>query len=115
MSDGNKASASSSDVLTGTSYQITDLTNGVTYNAGVTAVDVNDNESTMPATAVCTAMPVTVQDFFQLYKGAGGKDMGGFCAMGRSPGAAAGTGALVVVGVALWGFAAVRRRKGGRA
>ena len=115
LTDANKASATVSDDLTEKSYQITDLTNGLTYNAGVTAVDVNDNESTLPATAICTGMPVVVQDFFQLYKSAGGKDMGGFCAMGRSPGAAAGTGVLVALGLAFWGFATARRRNGGRA
>jgi len=79
--DGGKEadSVSSSDLLTATSYKVSDLTNELEYWFGVTAVDDADNES--PLSAVSSAMPIEAYDFFEYYKdgGAGGGEKGGFC------------------------------------
>ncbi|MCO4763158.1 MAG: hypothetical protein KC502_16695 [Myxococcales bacterium] len=67
---------SRSDLLTGSSYQITGLTNGETYYVAVTTMDANENES--GAAKVVEAMPVPVQDLWQSYKASGGASEGGY-------------------------------------
>ena len=61
------------------SHQITGLENGVEYYFGVAAVDANANEG--PLSAVSTAMPVPVLDFFEAYRSGPevGHDKGGYC------------------------------------
>lgn len=77
--DANKTdeSVDSSGLVTGTSYQVEGLENDTEYWFGVVAVDASENES--PLSALTSAMPVEVDDFFELYKGAGGAAQGGFC------------------------------------
>lgn len=98
----------SSDRLTGTSFQITGLTNGVPYNVTVVAVDEDDNESS--PSAIKTASPVQVQDLWQYYKANGGTEEGGYAPCSASPDGRARSGLLgllVLVGVVLL----VRRHK----
>lgn len=75
--DSNRSEASRSDAITGKSYRVSGLENGVEYWFGVVAVDENDNES--PLSAVTSAMPVPSYDLFEYYKEAGGRESGGFC------------------------------------
>ncbi len=75
--DSNRSEASRSDAVTGKSYRVSGLDNGVEYWFGVVAVDENDNES--PLSAVTSAMPVPSYDLFEYYKEAGGRESGGFC------------------------------------
>ena len=65
--------------VTGRSYQVKGLENNVEYWYGVTAVDTNDNEG--PLSAVSSAMPIEVLDFFEAYKAGPevGREEGGFC------------------------------------
>jgi hypothetical protein len=60
-----------------TSFQITGLTNDVTYEVWMTAVDVAMNESEDSNTM--TGTPEPVEDFFEYYRGQGGGEDGGFC------------------------------------
>ena len=99
LSDGNKASASSSDALTGSSYQLTDLIDDQEYYFGVVAIDPNDNESPLTASSLGTGTPIRVLDFYQVYKNAGGADPGGFCAVGRSGGSPVAVFALLALAV----------------
>lgn len=69
--------AKSKGDISGTSYQIGGLDVGTTYYVGVAAVDEFDNESVL--SQLTTGMPVTVSDFWESYKGAGGQEEGGFC------------------------------------
>lgn len=75
--ESNRSEASRSDAVTGKSYRVSGLDNGVEYWFGVVAVDDNDNES--PLSAVTSAMPVPSYDLFEYYKEAGGRESGGFC------------------------------------
>lgn len=75
--DKTKDTASHSDRITGKSYRVTDLENGVEYWFAVAAVDENENES--PLSAVSSAMPVPSYDLFEYYKQQGGRETGGFC------------------------------------
>jgi len=75
--DSNRSEASRSDAVTGKSYQVSGLENGIEYWFGVVAVDENDNES--PLSAVSSAMPVPSYDLFEYYKEQGGREQGGFC------------------------------------
>lgn len=75
--DSNRTEASRSDAITGKSYRVSGLENGVEYWFGVVAVDQNDNES--PLSAVTSAMPVPSYDLFEYYKEQGGREKGGFC------------------------------------
>lgn len=75
--DQGKLLAKKSDAITAKSYQITGLQNGVEYWFGVTAIDKHENESIL--SAVSSAMPVEVEDFFEHYKSLGGREQGGFC------------------------------------
>jgi hypothetical protein len=59
------------------SYELRGLSNGVAYKASVVAVDSFGNESVIGA-IVC-ATPEEVDDFWEVYKKAGGEDDGGFC------------------------------------
>ena len=70
----------------GSSGKITGLKDGVVYAVGVAAVDSFDNPGKLSNIACAT--PVPVDDFFDLYKEAGGKGGGGFCTLSDAPGAA---------------------------
>ncbi len=60
-------------------HQVTGLDNNVMYYYAVAAVDENGNEG--PLSAVSTAMPVPVYDFFEAYRSPPevGHDKGGYC------------------------------------
>jgi hypothetical protein len=60
-------------------HQLTGLENNVPYWFAVAAVDVNGNEG--PLSAISTAMPVPVLDFFEAYRAGpeAGHDKGGYC------------------------------------
>lgn len=73
----NRKDVSQSDPVTGKSYRVSGLENGVEYWFAVAAVDENDNES--PLSAVTSAMPVPSYDLFEYYKSSGGRETGGFC------------------------------------
>jgi len=77
FSNATRTNASVAGPMSGTSYQIEDLTNDVTYYYAVSALDENDNESQI--SVVSAAMPINVSDFWEKYREAGGTDDGGFC------------------------------------
>jgi hypothetical protein len=57
------------------------LLNGTTYAVAVAAVDTAGNSG--PLSAVACGTPQEVDDFFELYRRAGGKGGGGFCSISR--------------------------------
>lgn len=59
------------------SYRISGLQLGKTYYVGVVAVDEYDNASGV--SELVSAVPVSVSDFWESYKDAGGGEDGGFC------------------------------------
>lgn len=87
-----------------TSANAGDLTNGVNYAVAVAGVDRVGNSG--PLSSVACGSPQPVDDFFELYRRAGGKGGGGFCAIGADPSRAG----LAALGVALLAFALRRRR-----
>jgi hypothetical protein len=89
-------------------YTITGLTNGVTYNLVVSAVDGYGNVGP-PSAEVCD-YPAPVNDFWQTYEGAGGGG-GGFCALET---VGAGGGSLAAVGGFIAAAAFFRRRRAHR-
>ncbi len=60
-------------------YTIVGLTNGVTYNVAVAAVDGSGNIG--PASTVVCDYPAPVVDFWNAYRNSGGLAGGGFCAL----------------------------------
>ncbi len=77
FSNATRTNATVAGPMSGTSYQITDLDNDVEYFFAVSSIDENDNESVI--SAVSSAMPVNVADFWETYQAAGGTEDGGFC------------------------------------
>jgi hypothetical protein len=98
-----------SDKSTG-SYTIKGLTNGVTYNVAVSAVDAYGNIGP-PSSEACD-YPAPVNDFFKTYRLDGGKAGGGFCAL-EAVGEPAGASIVSMVFGAS-AFALVRRRRKAR-
>jgi len=80
------------------------LQNGVTYAIAVAAYDELGNSGVLSSVACGTPQPV--DDFFELYRRAGGRGGGGFCAIGQEPSSAA----LALLGGGL-ALALVRRRR----
>ena len=64
---------------TGTTGKVTGLKNGVTYSIAVAAVDGVGNVGKL--SNVTCATPSPVDDFFKVYREAGGKGGGGFCSI----------------------------------
>lgn len=102
---------------TNTTFNISNLVDGVTYAVAVSAVD-NSGNPGPPSTPQCN-YPAPVNDFFDLYRDAGGLAGGGFCALQGGTKLDASTGSPVsswvavgATGIAL--LAAGRRRRRGR-
>ncbi len=89
------------------SYTIKGLTNGVTYNVAVAAVDSSGNVG--PPSAEQCDYPAPVNDFFKNYTTDGGKAGGGFCAL-EAVGMAGGSSAAFG-GVAAGAFVLLRYRR----
>ncbi|MBI3203661.1 MAG: hypothetical protein HYZ29_19135 [Myxococcales bacterium] len=87
-----------------TSANAGDLTNGVKYAVAVAGVDRVGNSG--PLSSVACGSPQPVDDFFELYRRAGGKGGGGFCALGAEPSQAG----LAALGLALLALGLRRRR-----
>ena len=61
-------------------YQLEGLVNNQAYYVGVTAVDSAGNQSGIcSSTALLQGTPLLVDDFWELYKAAGGQEEGGYC------------------------------------
>jgi hypothetical protein len=84
----------------------TGLQNGVSYAVAVATVDKLENHGKL-SNVVCK-VPVVVEDFFEIYRAAGGKGGGGFCGLSLNRGTS--LGALAMVGLLL-GLIVVRRRE----
>jgi hypothetical protein len=92
---------------TASAYTITGLTNGITYDVAIAGVDGSGNVG--PVSTCFSDYPAVVNDFFTLYRQAGGQAGGSFCALeavGEPVGAP-------IVGVAFGALALTmaRRRK----
>jgi hypothetical protein len=92
-------------------FNLSGLTNGNMYTVAVSAVDLFGNPGP-PSTEAC-ATPEPVDDFWKLYREAGGQAGGGFCALEVVGSRAGSSAALFAVG--LVGLAATRRRRRRRA
>ena len=88
-----------------TEANATGLVNGVTYAVAVAATDTLGNVG--PLSKVACGSPQPVDDFFELYRRAGGKGGGGFCAIGAEPSSAG----LALAGLALGAWLVRRRRR----
>ncbi len=77
FSNSTKNNVSVAGPMSGSSYQITSLDNDTEYFYAVSSVDENDNESVL--SAVSSAMPINVSDFWEHYRQSGGTEDGGFC------------------------------------
>lgn len=94
--------------LTATSGKVTGLVNNTTYSIAIAGVDTVGNVGRL--SNVQCAQPSPVDDFFKLYKEAGGEAGGGFCSTG-AVGHRAGTAALLMMSVAALARVVRRRRK----
>jgi hypothetical protein len=90
-----------------TSYPIKGLTNGTIYDVVVSAVDAVGNVG--PPSSCVHDYPAPVNDFWDLYKGAGGKSGGSFCALDAVGLPVGSAGLAGGIGVGL--LAAFRRRR----
>jgi len=81
------------------------LVNGVTYAVAVAAYDAVGNSG--PLSEVACGSPQVVDDFFELYRRAGGKGGGGYCAIAQEPA----PGALFALLAALGAFGLRRWRR----
>jgi hypothetical protein len=87
------------------------LTNGATYSVVVSAVDGSCNVGPQSTPEQCD-FPAPVNDFFKLYREAGGQAGGSFCALDA---VGAPTGATIVsIGFGAAAFALARRRRNAR-
>jgi hypothetical protein len=84
--------------------EATGLQNDVLYAVAVAGRDKFENPG--PLSAVVCGTPKEVNDFFEVYRRAGGEGGGGFCAVGAAPAYGAGF-LLIAAGFARW----VRRRR----
>jgi len=106
---GSDCNAGGGQTITGepnSSYTITGLENGATYNVVVAAVDATGNVG--PASPLTCDYPAPVKDFWKIYRDAGGKAGGGFCALetlGAPAGSAVAFGSLGAL------LAAILRRR----
>ncbi|HEU4536743.1 MAG TPA: hypothetical protein VFS00_21615, partial [Polyangiaceae bacterium] len=92
---------------TTSSYSIDGLKDGQNYRIGIASTDLVGNPGTL-SKVVCVT-PQRVDDFYQLYRDAGGDAGGGYCNL-RAPGGERGRFAVfVVVGLFAAAFAARRR------
>jgi hypothetical protein len=82
-----------------------DLVNGVTYAVAVAAYDSVGNSG--PLSEVACGSPQVVNNFFELYRRAGGKGGGGYCAIAAEPA----PGALFALLAALGAFGLRRWRR----
>ncbi|MBX3182978.1 MAG: fibronectin type III domain-containing protein [Polyangiaceae bacterium] len=85
---------------TATSGTVSGLTNFQEYVVGVSAVDNLGNAG--PLSELVCATPEPVDDFFELYRRAGGKGGGGYCAMSPSQAPARPLGVVVGLGMLGW-------------
>lgn len=92
----------------GTSGKVSGLKNGVRYSVAVAAVDGVGNVGKL--SNVTCATPSPVDDFFKVYRDAGGQAGGGFCTVTGGVGHGAGLAGLVFVGLAALGSTIRRRR-----
>ncbi len=92
----------------GTSGKVSGLKNGVRYSVAVAAVDGVGNVGKL--SNVTCATPSPVDDFFKVYRDAGGQAGGGFCTVTGGVGHGAGVAGLVLVGLAALGSTIRRRR-----
>ena len=95
---------------TGTSGKVTGLRNGFTYTIAVSAYDGVGNAG--PLSNVVCAAPTPIDDFFKLYKEAGGQAGGTFCALPDGPGTPGHLGTAAAIAAIALG--AMLRRRGRR-
>jgi hypothetical protein len=106
---GSDCNAGGGQTITGepnSSFTIMGLENGATYNVVVAAVDATGNVG--PPSPLTCDYPAPVKDFWKIYRDAGGKAGGGFCALetlGAPAGSAVAFGSLGAL------LAAILRRR----
>ena len=92
----------------GTSGRITGLVNGQRYAVAVASVDSVGNVGQL-SNVECNT-PTIVDDFYRVYRDAGGKAGGGFCAASGGVGHGAGVSGLILIALAAIGGSLRRRR-----
>lgn len=92
----------------GTSGRVTGLQNGVRYSVAVAAIDGVGNSGKL-SNVTCQS-PSPVDDFFKVYRDAGGQGGGGFCSVPGAIGHGAGLSGLALI-VAAAVASMLRRRK----
>jgi len=83
-----------------------DITVNTTYRIAVTVIDDHKNESLLSEVVTATTQPVT--DFYELYRGRGGMEEGGFCTVVDQPSPNV-PWAIGLVGLVYW----LKRRRPG--
>lgn len=92
----------------GTSGRITGLINGQRYAVAIASVDSVGNLGKL-SNVECNS-PTIVNDFYRVYRDAGGQAGGGFCAASGGVGHGAGVSGLVLIALAALGGSLRRRR-----
>jgi hypothetical protein len=92
---------------TATVAVVTGLTNGVKYTFAVSGVDVSGNSG--PTALIDCQTPAPIADFWDKYRGYGGKAGGAFCAL-DTPASPMGT-SIFAIGVVATAAALVQRRR----
>lgn len=94
-----------------TSGRVAGLRNGYTYSIGVAAIDGVGNVGTQ--SNIACAAPQPIDDFYKLYREAGGEGGGTFCTASGGIGRGVRLFALVIAGAAGVAWGARRRRRRG--
>lgn len=93
---------------TATEGHVKGLANGHAYSVAIAGVDSVGNVG--PLSNVVCASPEPTDDFYQLYRDAGGTAGGGFCSIGQGPASSKGPLGLAAVFVGTAIFFGIRRR-----
>jgi hypothetical protein len=111
LKDPGKYLCGSVSGLSATKGSVTNLTNFKTYTVAIAAVDGVGNVGPL-STLACDA-PQPIDDFFKVYRDAGGQAGGGYCQMGLA-GLPGGGAVPLLAALSSLGVLALRRRGGRR-
>lgn len=106
-SSGHECGSISSS--TATEGHVTGLANGHSYSIGIAGVDSVGNIG--PLSGLVCGTPEPTEDFYQLYRDAGGTAGGGFCAIGHGSHRSLGAGALALLSLSTAALVVRLRRR----